>query len=61
MTTLCGKNPPPPFVTFCCLCFEPITFEQCHLIPETGEREDVCLLCAAHEAKRMAEKNGNRD
>lgn len=33
---------------YCCLCFEPLTFEQCNILP-SGEREDVCVECAKME------------
>ena len=33
---------------YCCLCFKPLTIEQCHLLPN-GKREDVCNDCADKE------------
>jgi len=33
---------------YCCLCFKPLTVEECHLLPD-GKREDVCNECAEKE------------
>lgn len=35
---------------YCCLCFTPLTPEQCH-VREDGQKEDVCLKCAKQEKK----------
>lgn len=34
---------------YCCLCFKPLTVEECHLLPG-GLREDVCEPCALLES-----------
>jgi hypothetical protein len=34
---------------YCCLCFRPLTPEECHVLPD-GTREDVCVPCAEAEA-----------
>lgn len=39
----------------CCLCFEDLTFEKCH-IREDGEREDVCNPCAKREEELVWQK-----
>lgn len=33
---------------YCCLCFEPLTPEQCHVLSD-GTKEDVCKECAKLE------------
>ena len=33
---------------YCCLCFEDLTIEQCHVLPN-GQKEDVCNSCAERE------------
>lgn len=33
---------------YCCLCFKPLTPEQCHILPN-GKKENVCIPCAAQE------------
>lgn len=33
---------------YCCLCFKPLTVEECNLLPD-GKREDVCFSCAKRE------------
>lgn len=34
---------------YCCLCFKPLTPDECNELPD-GTREDVCKECAALEA-----------
>lgn len=45
-----GKKMSEHYCLYCCLCFKPLTFEECH-IKDNGEREDVCEDCAAQEEK----------
>lgn len=33
---------------FCCLCYRPLTPEECH-VREDGVKEDVCEKCAIEE------------
>lgn len=35
---------------YCCLCFVPLTPEQCHKLPD-GTVEDVCWDCAEAEKR----------
>jgi hypothetical protein len=39
---------------YCCLCFTPLTFEECHVRPD-GTREDVCNDCAEIEKQYTLE------
>lgn len=34
---------------YCCLCFTPLTPEECH-VDEKGQKWDVCKKCAEEEA-----------
>jgi hypothetical protein len=38
---------------YCCLCFDDLTLEECH-VRDDGQREDVCNECAAMDAAVMA-------
>ena len=48
-----GKRRSEHICLYCCLCFDPLTPEQCSINAE-GEREDVCVPCAKFEAKQLA-------
>jgi hypothetical protein len=41
---------------YCCLCFESLTPEECH-VREDGTREDVCNECAEFEKLMMEAKS----
>ena len=43
-----GKRMSEHHCLYCCLCFKPLTVEECHLLP-SGKREDVCNDCAQKE------------
>lgn len=51
-----GKKMSEHHCLYCCLCFKPLTPDECH-VGEGGVKEDVCLKCAAMEAemKRLRE------
>jgi hypothetical protein len=36
------------FCLYCCLCFKPLTPDECH-VRSDGKKEDVCKSCAAKE------------
>jgi len=40
---------------YCCLCFEDLTPEQCHVLPD-GTRENICNKCAEAESEMLKSK-----
>jgi len=40
------------FCLYCCLCFEPLTPDECH-VTKDGKKEDVCKPCAEKESRGM--------
>lgn len=40
---------------YCCLCFKPLTPEECHSLPD-GTKEDVCVPCAIEEDRVFSEE-----
>jgi len=43
-----GKKKSEHECLYCCLCFKPLTIEECHITSD-GQREDVCNECAENE------------
>jgi hypothetical protein len=43
-----GKRLSEHHCLYCCLCFEPLTVEECSF-NEQGKRQDVCVSCAEAE------------
>lgn len=43
-----GKRMSKHLCLYCCLCFKPLTPEECN-VREDGVKEDVCKLCAKKE------------
>jgi len=52
-----GKKMSEHVCLYCCLCFKPLTPEQCN-VREDGQKEDVCKSCAEKEKKILGEKDG---
>lgn len=47
-----GKRLSEHHCLYCCLCFRSLTVQECHVLA-SGEREDVCNECAAHEVATL--------
>lgn len=54
-----GKKMSEHVCLYCCLCFRPLTPEECH-VRDDGEKEDVCEKCAEKERKMMKERQSEQ-
>lgn len=48
-----GKKKSEHECLYCCLCYKPLTREECNVLP-SGMLEDVCKVCAQREQELMA-------
>lgn len=49
-----GQRKSEHYCLYCCLCFKPLTPDQCNVLPN-GQKEDVCVPCAEGEKARAME------
>jgi len=48
-----GKRHSEHLCLYCCMCYKPLTIEECHVY-SNGTRENICEECAALEEVSLA-------